>query len=91
MRARLFGTDGIRGRAFEPLDEDTVRRLGAAVAEALSTDGGNHVLLAGDTRASTEVLARWFSGAFLAGGGTGHLGRCAAHARSVAIGPTRVI
>ena len=70
MRARLFGTDGIRGRAFEPpLDEDTVRRLGAAVAEALSTDGGNHVLLAGDTRASTEVLARWFSGAFLAGGG----------------------
>ncbi len=70
MVEALFGTDGIRGRAFEPpLDEDTVRRLGATVAEALSSDGGNHVLLAGDTRASTEVLARWFSGAFLAGGG----------------------
>lgn len=70
MGDTLFGTDGIRGRAFEPpLDEDTVRRLGAAVAEALAGDGEAHVLLAGDTRASTEVLARWFSGALLAGGG----------------------
>ena len=32
----LFGTDGIRGRALEPpLDEDTVRRLGAALADIL--------------------------------------------------------
>lgn len=65
----LFGTDGIRARAFEaPLDEITVRRLGAVVAETL--DGGSrHVLLAGDTRASTETLARWFGGGFQAAGG----------------------
>jgi len=66
----LFGTDGIRGRAFEPpLDEDTVRRLGAVVAEALNDTSSRHVLLAGDTRASTETLARWFAGSFQAAGG----------------------
>ena len=66
----LFGTDGIRGRAFEPpLDEDTVRRLGAVVAEALDDGPGRHILLAGDTRASTEQLARWFAGSFQAAGG----------------------
>ena len=67
---RLFGTDGIRGRAFEhPLDEDTVRRLGAALAEILDGAGEPHVLLAGDTRASTNVLAEWFAGSFRNGGG----------------------
>jgi phosphoglucosamine mutase len=66
----LFGTDGIRGRAFEPpLDEETVRRLGAVVAEALDGTSERHVLLAGDTRASTETLARWFAGSFQAAGG----------------------
>lgn len=67
---RLFGTDGIRGRAFEhPLDEDTVRRLGAALADILDGAGEPHVLLAGDTRASTDVLAEWFAGSFRNGGG----------------------
>jgi phosphoglucosamine mutase len=66
----LFGTDGIRARAFEaPLDEDTVRRLGAVVAEALNGTDSRHVLLAGDTRASTGTLARWFGGSFQAAGG----------------------
>ncbi len=67
----LFGTDGIRGRALEPpLDEDTVRRLGAALALELDHAGGPpHLLLAGDTRRSTVVLARWLAGAFQAGGG----------------------
>ncbi len=65
---RLFGTDGIRGRAFEPpLDEDTVRRLGAALATIL--DSGREVLLAGDTRASTAALAEWFASSFQAVGG----------------------
>jgi phosphoglucosamine mutase len=67
----LFGTDGIRGRAFEPpLDEDTVRRLGTALAEILVDPPNPHVLLAGDTRASTEILARWFASSFQASGGT---------------------
>jgi phosphoglucosamine mutase len=66
----LFGTDGIRGRAFDPpLDEDTVRRLGTAVAEAMGADNHRHILLAGDTRQSTEVLARWFAGSFQSRGG----------------------
>jgi phosphoglucosamine mutase len=68
---RLFGTDGIRGRALEwPLDEDTVGRLGAALAEELRAAGRRpEILLAGDTRASTERLAGWFAAAFRGAGG----------------------
>ncbi len=68
---RLFGTDGIRGRAFAPpLDEDTVRRLGAALAAELRSDGGApEILLAGDTRASTPAIAGWLASAFQAAGG----------------------
>ncbi len=67
----LFGTDGIRGRAYEaPLDEATVRRLGAALAAELGAAGGPPLLMAGDTRASTPDLARWLAGAFQAAGGT---------------------
>jgi phosphoglucosamine mutase len=66
----LFGTDGIRGRALEPpLDEDTVRRLGAALADILDGSETPHILLAGDTRASTEVLATWLASSFQASGG----------------------
>ena len=67
----LFGTDGIRGRAFEPpLDEDTVRRLGAALAEDLAEECPQaHILLAGDTRASTPSLAEWLASSFQAAGG----------------------
>jgi phosphoglucosamine mutase len=66
----LFGTDGIRGRALSPpLDEVTVRRLGAVVAELIGAGSSRPVLLAGDTRASTETLARWFAGSFQAHGG----------------------
>ena len=68
---KLFGTDGIRGRAFEPpLDENTVRRLGAALAEELAADCANPaILLAGDTRASTPELAEWLASAYQAAGG----------------------
>ena len=69
---RLFGTDGIRGRAFEePLDESTVRRLGVALAEELASQSRRpRILLAGDTRASTTTLASWLAAAFQAAGGT---------------------
>ena len=72
MSERLFGTDGIRGRALEPpLDEATVRRLGAALAEELRGSSSTpSVLLAGDTRRSTEILAGWFASAFRGHGGT---------------------
>ena len=67
----LFGTDGIRGRAFEaPLDEDTVRRLGVALAEDLALQCPEpRILLAGDTRASTTDLARWLASSFQGAGG----------------------
>lgn len=57
---RLFGTDGIRGRAGEaPLDRETVRRVGAALAR---TRSGARVLIGRDTRESgswiEEELAR---------------------------------
>ena len=71
MRGPLFGTDGMRGVAFEPpLDRSTLTRLGAALATHLKEAGlPAAVLLAGDTRASTPVLAEWVGGAFAAAGG----------------------
>jgi phosphoglucosamine mutase len=72
MTRRLFGTDGMRGVALEPpLDRPTLTRLGAALAAQLrATERPPTVLLAGDTRASTPVLAEWLGGGFIAGGGT---------------------
>jgi len=72
MNDRLFGTDGIRGKALEwPLDETTVVRLGAALAEELQAAGCEpRILLAGDTRASTETLASWLAASFTGSGGT---------------------
>jgi phosphoglucosamine mutase len=65
--AALFGTDGIRGRALvPPLDEGTVRRLGVALAEELGQCG--EILMAGDTRASTPLLARWLGEGLQASG-----------------------
>jgi phosphoglucosamine mutase len=52
---RLFGTDGVRGRAGEyPLDHATVRRLGAALVRALPRGpaGGPRLLVGRDTRES---------------------------------------
>ena len=50
--ARLFGTDGVRGRAgVYPLDPPTVRRLGAALVRALGHTAP-HVLIGRDTRES---------------------------------------
>ncbi len=69
--SRLFGTDGIRGVAFEPpLDRETITRLGWALAVHLQERAlPRRVLLAGDTRASTPVLAGWLAQAFAAAGG----------------------
>ncbi|HUK34762.1 MAG TPA: phosphoglucosamine mutase [Vicinamibacterales bacterium] len=51
---RLFGTDGVRGKAGQfPLDHPTVRRLGAAVVRALPAGTVSPRLLVGrDTRES---------------------------------------
>jgi phosphoglucosamine mutase len=70
---RLFGTDGVRGRAGEyPLDAPTIRRLGAALARALGDRGGGGVrFLAGrDTRESGPWIERELAAAIGGEGGT---------------------
>ncbi len=68
---RLFGTDGIRGPFGEyPLDRPTVTALGSRVAEELATNAHQPlVMLGGDTRSSTPVLARWLVDGIAAAGG----------------------
>ncbi|HEX7486479.1 MAG TPA: phosphoglucosamine mutase [Vicinamibacterales bacterium] len=71
MSERLFGTDGVRGRAGSPpLDAHTVRRLGAALVRALPCASDEHRLLIGrDTRESGEWIGRELAhGARTAGG-----------------------
>ena len=62
---KLFGTDGIRGRyGNEPLTEPSIRRIGAAIGQALSSQKASsrakpplRVLLGRDTRGSgPEIL-----------------------------------
>lgn len=55
---KLFGTDGIRGRAGEfPLDPASVRLLGRELSRRLVERGsGRRVVLGGDTRESTPQI-----------------------------------
>src|SRR5215475_8893338 len=54
---RFFGTDGVRGRAGEyPLDRPTIRRLGAALARALTLPA--RFLSGRDTRESGAWIER---------------------------------
>jgi phosphoglucosamine mutase len=59
---KLFGTDGIRGRAgATPLDPRTISRVGAALVKALPPNGNNpsrRVLIGRDTRESGEWIER---------------------------------
>jgi len=58
MTPRLFGTDGVRGKAGAyPLDHPTVRRLGAALVRALP-EGHPRLLIGRDTRESGEWIER---------------------------------
>ena len=79
--ARLFGTDGVRGKAGEfPLDPSTVRRLGAAVVRALPHGTLSPKILVGrDTRES----GAWIE-AELAHGAAGE----DAHVTSAGVVPT---
>ena len=60
--SRLFGTDGVRGKAGEyPLDHETVARLGAALVRALRATTGSkplRFLIGRDTRESGEWIER---------------------------------
>jgi len=69
---RLFGTDGVRGRAGEyPLDAPTIRRLGAALARALGNGGDRVRFLSGrDTRESGPWIERELAAGIRSEGGT---------------------
>src|SRR3954454_11649188 len=60
--SRLFGTDGVRGKAGDyPLDHETVARLGAALVRALSgAERGKALrfLIGRDTRESGDWIER---------------------------------
>jgi len=60
MSSKLFGTDGVRGKAgVPPLDAATVRRLGGALVRALPHDHEEpHLLIGRDTRESGEWIER---------------------------------
>ena len=69
---RLFGTDGVRGKAGEyPLDIPTIRRLGAALSRALGHGSTGVRFLAGrDTRESGEWIERELAAGMTSQGGT---------------------
>src|SRR5512134_1382304 len=69
---RLFGTDGVRGRAGQhPLDGPTIRRLGAALARAMRNGTGPVRLLSGrDTRESGPWIERELAAGIRAQAGT---------------------
>jgi phosphoglucosamine mutase len=60
MSHRLFGTDGVRGKAGAfPLDRETVARLGAALVRAMRAEGRQLRFIAGrDTRESGDWIER---------------------------------
>jgi phosphoglucosamine mutase len=54
---KLFGTDGLRGKAGEfPLDSASVQLLGRLLARRLSAAGGARAVVGGDTRESTPRI-----------------------------------
>jgi phosphoglucosamine mutase len=61
---RLFGTDGVRGKAGTyPLDHETVARLGAALVRAMRGDSANEAkslrfIIGRDTRESGDWIER---------------------------------
>ena len=70
MSERLFGTDGMRGRAGTyPLDGPTVTALGRQVARvAAAVEDRPTVVLAGDSRESTPALCAWLARGLDTGG-----------------------
>ncbi len=67
-RAKLFGTDGVRGKFPDEIDPLFAYRLGWAVADLCISSGKTQVIIGGDTRASTYPLALAFSSALLSAG-----------------------
>ncbi len=64
---KLFGTDGVRGRANEDLTVDFIVRLGLAVGNFLCKEGRD-IVLGKDTRLSSDMLESAFAAGLCAGG-----------------------
>src|SRR5262249_16067538 len=57
-QVKLFGTDGLRGRAGEfPLDPASVFLVGREVGRRVAASGAPTVVVGGDTRESTGAIA----------------------------------
>ncbi len=55
---KLFGTDGLRGKAgVFPLDPRSLRTVGREVGASVRRESGGAVVLGGDTRESTPAMA----------------------------------
>lgn len=68
---RLFGTDGIRGKAGEfPLDAGTVRVIGRALAHQFSSNKTPRFVIGRDTRESGAGIEQAVCEGIAAGGGT---------------------
>ena len=69
---RLFGTDGVRGKAGQyPLDRPTIRRLGAALARAMGRSANGVRFLSGrDTRESGSWIEQELTAGIRSQGGT---------------------
>jgi phosphoglucosamine mutase len=66
---KLFGTDGLRGRAGEfPLDPASVRLVGRELGKRLSGGRANRVVLGGDTRESTPRIVADLAAGLAEGG-----------------------
>ncbi len=69
MASRLFGTDGIRGRAGEyPIDDRTVYAIGEAIARQITREDPEPVLIGVDTRESSESIAGLLAAGLRSGG-----------------------
>lgn len=74
--AKLFGTDGIRGKAGEyPVTDRIAERLGAAIGKVLGRGNGMEVLIGRDTRQSgIDLESALTKGLLASGAGVTRLG-----------------
>src|SRR5687767_7043595 len=71
MSQRLFGTDGVRGKAgVYPLDHETVARLGAALVRAMRPSTALRFIIGRDTRESGTWIERELARGVHAEGGS---------------------
>ena len=68
---KLFGTDGLRGRAGEfPLDPPSMRKIGHELGRRLAEGPSPIVVVGGDTRLSTPEIVGQLAAGIVEGGGS---------------------